>query len=235
MRIERMTLYHCPLTRSARVKWLLHELVGDDFDVVRLALYEGEQLRPEFLTLNPNHAVPTLVIHTSDGERLVMFESGAIVTLLADLHPEKRLAPPPAPLSPARADYLQMIHFCGATIDMILWQMRMNLDLLPAAQRHEATVERYRKKFAAEVEPQLRHRLASRPYICGEAFTGADCMVAHAIRWSRRYGLCDDRAIDAYLSRLAERPAYRQVFEEAPAFRRQGSEVAPPVQDRLEG
>ena len=33
MNFTRLKLYHYPATRSARVKWLLHELLDDDFDV----------------------------------------------------------------------------------------------------------------------------------------------------------------------------------------------------------
>jgi hypothetical protein len=39
MRISDIELYHYPATRSARVKWLLHELVGDEFKVNRIDLY----------------------------------------------------------------------------------------------------------------------------------------------------------------------------------------------------
>ena len=39
--LGRMKLYHFPMTRSARVKWLLHELLGDEFDVEVVPLYDG--------------------------------------------------------------------------------------------------------------------------------------------------------------------------------------------------
>jgi glutathione S-transferase-like protein len=54
--------------RGARVKWLLHELMGDDFDVEPVALRNAEQYREEFLVLNPNHAVPVLEIAMEDGK-----------------------------------------------------------------------------------------------------------------------------------------------------------------------
>ena len=217
MTIARITLYHYPATRSARVKWLLHELFGEAFDVVRVALYEGAQYEPDYLALNPNHAVPTIRIEMDDGGSVAMFESGAIIGMLADAYPGKRLAPPPSPFSLARADYLQMLHFCGAAIDMMLWQIRVNLHILPEAEQHAATVDRYKAKFAAEVEPQLRDRLAA-GYVCGEVFCAADCMYGHAVMWAQRYGLCGDRAFRAYLVRLAERPAFLAAFADAKEF-----------------
>jgi glutathione S-transferase len=54
------------MSRSARVKWLLHELVGDDFEVETLALYQGQQYQPEYLQRNPNHAVPVLELSLAD-------------------------------------------------------------------------------------------------------------------------------------------------------------------------
>jgi hypothetical protein len=57
MNIRSLKLYHYPATRSARVKWLLHELIGDDFEIQRLDLYDGAQYEPEYLKINPNHNV----------------------------------------------------------------------------------------------------------------------------------------------------------------------------------
>ena len=48
MDIRRIKLYHFPMSRSARVKWLLHELFEDDFDVEVMALYEGQQYQAAF-------------------------------------------------------------------------------------------------------------------------------------------------------------------------------------------
>ncbi len=50
---------------------------------------------PEYLALNPNGKVPTLIDERDDGERLMMFQSGGILLYLADRHPEAALAPPP--------------------------------------------------------------------------------------------------------------------------------------------
>ena len=49
MNYQHIKLYHYPLTRSARVKWLLHECVGNDFEIEKVSLYEGVQYQPSFL------------------------------------------------------------------------------------------------------------------------------------------------------------------------------------------
>jgi len=33
VKIQKLKLYHMPASRSARVKWVLHEAVGDDFEI----------------------------------------------------------------------------------------------------------------------------------------------------------------------------------------------------------
>jgi glutathione S-transferase len=103
---------------------------------------------------------------------------------------------------------------------MMLWQVRVHEDVLPEAARDARTVARYRHKFAAEVEPQLVRRLGATPYVCGEAFTAADCIVAHDVIWARGYGLCQDEVFRGYLSRVSKRPAFARAFADAKEFSR---------------
>jgi glutathione S-transferase len=159
MRMSDIELYHYPATRSARVKWLLHEVVGDGFKVNRIDLYGLEAYSPDYLQLNPNHNVPLIRFRMNGGGPVTAVESGAILTLLADAFPERQLAPKPAPLSAERADYLQMLYFGAAAVDMMLWQIRIHEHVLPEAQKDFRTIARYRKKFVSEVEPQLAARL----------------------------------------------------------------------------
>lgn len=70
-------------------------MLGDDFDLDVVPLYDCAQHSPQYLEKNPNHNVPALEITLDNGERRMMLESGAMVALLADLFPEKGLAPAP--------------------------------------------------------------------------------------------------------------------------------------------
>ena len=217
MQISHLKLYHYPASRSARVKWMLHEVVGEAFEVEKIALYDGAQYEPGFVQMNPNHNVPVLAVTWDDGRTLHMIESAAMVAFLADAYPEKGLAPPPG-ASPERADYLQMLHFGGTWMDMMLWQVRAHEHVLPEAERDERTTARYRRKFAQEVEPQLARRLRAAAHVCGEAFTAADCVVGHTVLWARGYGLCRDEIFRGYLSRLSKRPAYAAAFSDLREF-----------------
>ena len=217
MTIKHLKLYHFPATRSARVLWALHEVAEGHFEVRVVDLYRGQQYSPEYLKQNLNHSVPLLEITWDDGLVQTMIESASRVGFLADSFPEKAIAPPPG-ASRERADYLQMLHFGATQVDMMLWQVRIHEHILHKSQCDDRTIARYRRKFESEGEPQLIHRLEAHPYICGETFTAADCVVGHDVRWARMYGMCQDPAFDAYLSRLSERPAYAAAFADAASF-----------------
>ncbi|MBY5660466.1 maleylacetoacetate isomerase [Rhizobium leguminosarum] len=73
---------------SYRVRIALN-LLGVDYQTVPINLLEGEHKTPEYLALNPQGLVPTLVI---DGKTLT--QSLAIIEYLAELRPECGLLPP---------------------------------------------------------------------------------------------------------------------------------------------
>jgi len=217
MPIQHLKLYHSPASRSARVKWLLHELLGDAFEVERVDIYGAEQYSEEFLRVNPNHCVPVLEITWGDGVVQRQIESAAIVAFLADAYPEFALAPAPGS-SAARADYLQMLHFASTWMDMMLWQIRAHEHVLPDAEQNPRTVLRYREKFREEVEPQLIARLQRTAFACGESFSAADCVLGHTVFWARGYGLCRDEVFQGYISRLSKRAAFAAAFSDTRDF-----------------
>lgn len=217
MKIASLKLYHYPLSRSARVKFLLHELRGDDFETYKMGMMQGEAMTPEFLAKNPNHAVPVLEVTYEDGREQTVFESGAMMVWLADLH--GKLAPA-VDDAQARADYLQMMFFGCAHMDMSLWQIRLHETLLPDGIRSETTAAFNRKKIEKEMMPQLAARLDAHPYICGDTFTAADCLTAQNINWARAYGLCRTPVFDNYMSRISKREGFIKAFADASEFER---------------
>ncbi len=228
MPIRNLKLYHYPASRSARVRWMLHEVVGEAVEIERVDLYAGAQYGDDYLAVNPNHCVPTLEITWDDGTVQRMIDSAAMVAFLADAYPEKALAPPPAQTR-ERADYLQMLHFAGTWMDMMLWQIRVHEHVLPSEQRDPRTIARYRNKFATEAEPQVAERLHRGPYICGDTFTAADCVMGHTVTWARGYGLCKDDVFRNYLGRLSQRPAFALAFSDAREFKKEVPQDQPLV------
>ena len=59
--MEKFVLYNAPQsTCSQRVRYALHEK-GCEFDEVKLDLFSGDQLKTDYLAINPNGVVPSLV------------------------------------------------------------------------------------------------------------------------------------------------------------------------------
>jgi GST-like protein len=80
---------HTWTTPNGRKASIALEELGLRYEVRRVNLQAEEQLRPEFLALNPNHKIPVL-----EDDGLVVWESGAILLHLGERHdPEGRILP----------------------------------------------------------------------------------------------------------------------------------------------
>jgi glutathione S-transferase len=87
-----ITLYNAPQsTCSQRVRFVLNAK-GLPFEEKKLDLLAGDQLKPDYLRLNPNGVVPTLV---NDGE--VVIDSSVIIEYLDEIVPEPEHFTPKAP------------------------------------------------------------------------------------------------------------------------------------------
>lgn len=74
-------LYWFPFSHHARIPYYFALAAGIPLELVVVNLLTKEHKAPEYLRLNPNGQVPTLV----DGD-LTMWESGSIVRYLAHKH-----------------------------------------------------------------------------------------------------------------------------------------------------
>ena len=76
-------VYSWPTPNGHKVHIALEEL-GLPYTIIPVAIGQGEQFRPEFLAINPNHRIPAIVDPEGPGGRFALFESGAILIYLAD-------------------------------------------------------------------------------------------------------------------------------------------------------
>ena len=198
-----ITLYHTPQSRSARARWMLEEL-GVPYEVKKIDLAAGEQKRPDYLRLNPNGTVPTLV----DGD-FVLFESAAIVQYLADKFAEKHLAPPPG--TPARGLYYQWIQYAMCAFEPPLVTIFMHTVRRPEAERIPALLAEARPQLTAALGVVDR-ALAGRPFILGKDFSAADVMLGSTLGWARMMGFGgeDHPNVSRYVTELVARPAFQR-------------------------
>ena len=80
-----LDVHHWPTPNGKKVTILLEEL-GLPYRIVPCDIGRGDQFSDAFLKMNPNHRMPVLVDHDSQGggEPIVVFESGAILFYLAE-------------------------------------------------------------------------------------------------------------------------------------------------------
>ena len=195
-----MKLYHSAQSRSVRPRWMLEE-IGQPYELATLNLQAGDQKKPEYLKLNPNGTVPTLV----DGD-VVLYESAAICQYLADKFPDKKLAP--AIGTPSRGLYYQWIHYAMSGVEPPAVTIFLHTMIKPEAERIPVLVDEARKQLAAAVKV-VDAALAGREYLLGSQFSAADVMMGSTLNWCQMMGMAGPETgnVTAYLGRLNARPA----------------------------
>ena len=77
-------LYTWPTPNGHKIHIMLEE-VGLPYNVIPIDIRQGDQFDPEYLKLNPNNKMPTIVDPDGpDGGPYTVFESGAILMYLAE-------------------------------------------------------------------------------------------------------------------------------------------------------
>ena len=78
-------LHYWPTPNGKKVTILLEEC-GLDYKIVPCNIQQGDQFKPEFLAINPNHRMPVMVDHSpkDGGASISVFESGAIMMYIAE-------------------------------------------------------------------------------------------------------------------------------------------------------
>ncbi len=120
------TLYNAPQsTCSQRVRFVLNAK-RLPFHEIKLNLLEGDQLKPEYLKLNPNGVVPTL-----DHDGAIIIDSTVIAEYLDEVEPETSLTPDD-PVKRARMRAL--MHFIDEMPAVAVRVPTFNLAFLPRFQ-----------------------------------------------------------------------------------------------------
>ena len=199
-------LYYAPGAASLAAHWMLIEL-DVPHELARLDLGAGQQKDPDYLRLNPNGLVPTLVV---DGAPV--YECAAILLVLAERHPEARLAPLPGTME--RMAYLQwMVHLTNTV------QAAFRNWFYPQEVAGEAATDAVRE-FSGQLIGRAWDRIdarlaASGGYIAGPEISAADFLVTMLMRWSRNMPkpATEWPAIREYVARMKARPSFRALYQ----------------------
>jgi glutathione S-transferase len=182
-----LTLYFAPGASSMAAHIALHE-VGAPFEGKPLSLATKDTHTPEFLAINPEGKVPTLLI---DGRRLT--EVAGILFYLARRFPDAKLLP--AGDAEAEAQVVSWMSFIASTI-------------------HPA--RRQGIEHARGVYKLADQRLGKNDWAVGGRFSIADIHLFRLF-WRFRGSLNPEPGdfpnIEAHYARMMERPAVKKTIE----------------------
>lgn len=200
------TLYYAPGAASLVVHWVLLELeLPHALELVDIKA--GAQKRPEFIALNPNGVVPALVI---DGKP--HYEATALITHLAETHPEHGLAPRPG--DPGRMDFLQWMFNLANMVQPLFRQWWYPHE--PAGEAHaEAVLAHVRPRIEAQWDRIDAHLAANGPYLLGDRLSVADFHLVMLMRWSRNMPrpATEWPNLAALAAKLKARPSFARLYE----------------------
>jgi glutathione S-transferase len=230
-------LHHSPYsTCSQKVRLVLAEK-GIDFTSREISFAREEQLSPEYLEINPNGVVPTLV---HDGEPVT--DSSCIMEYLDEVAPNPPLSPPSA-LGRGRMRawlrYFEEVPTAAARVPSFQGVFLPVLRLVRSEEQFDASAARrpirwsfYRRMNSGrgftEEEVQssidqlqqtvdrIEAALAHGPWIMGDQFTLAECCVAPLVDRMDDLGLAALWSIRPrfrdWLDRTRERPSFPKAF-----------------------
>lgn len=196
---EKLILYTNPMSRGRIARWMLEE-IGEPYETVVLD-YGTTMKAPDYLAINPMGKVPAI----RHGDTVVT-EGAAICAYLADMFPDRGLAPPPG--NQKRGPYYRWMFFAAGPLEAAVTGKSLGLLAPPdkSAMAGYGTFENTIDALETALEPG--------PYICGDQFTAADVYVGAHIGWGMHFGTIEKRpAFEAYYARLESRPASRRATE----------------------
>jgi glutathione S-transferase len=201
-----MKLYINPLSPNVRRVRLTAAFLGQKLEEKSLDFTKGEHKSPEYLALNPNGAVPTLV----DGD-FVLTESRAIMQFLAAKKPESGLLPRD---EQARADVTRWLfwdssHFSPQVGTLVFERMLKPMFGMgePNSSKIEEALTNFRR-FAAV----LNGHLEGKRYVVGNALTLADLTLASTLMYVKQaeVPIAEFPNVAAWLSPITEMEAWKK-------------------------
>ena len=185
-----LTFYTNPMSRGQIARWMLEE-TGLPYEEVLLD-YGTTMKAPEYLAINPMGKVPAL----RHGDTVVT-ESAAICLYLADLVPEKRLAPPPG--SPERGPYYRWILFLAGPLEAVLTARHAGALAPPTSAGYGAE---------GDVVRVLEQAVSGKTHLAGDRFTAADLFMTAYLSFYMQFGMLERRpAFEAFCAHHLHRPA----------------------------
>jgi GST-like protein len=194
-------IWSWPTPNGQKVHIAIEEL-GLPYTLVPVNIGAGEQFKPEFLAITPNHRIPAIIDDDGPGGRFTLFESGAILIYLAEkagrLIPEDPVG---------RYKCLEWLMFQMGGVGPMFGQFNHFATYAP--EKIPYAIDRYTKE-AQRLTRVLNTRLSDSPYLAGRDYSIADIAtfpwVQSAVR-QQMLDLTDTPAVARWIEDIAARPA----------------------------
>ena len=197
--MEAVQFYTNPMSRGRMVHWMLEEC-GAPYEPHLLDFAKKEHKSAAYLEINPMGKLPAIV-HRG----VVVTETAAICTYLADVFPQHNLAP--GVQDPARGTYYRWLFFAAGCVEPAVIDKMLGR---PPAERIGAMGYGSYENTMSTLEKALEHG----PYLLGETFSAADVYVASQIGFGvRMKALEPSEVLRTYAERCTQRPAFLRAQE----------------------
>ena len=218
--------YYWPTPNGHKITMFLEE-AELDYTIRPVDISAGDQFKPEFLAISPNNRMPAIVDlePSGGGKPISVFESGAILTYLAD----KTRVLLPSDLR-ARTEVLEWVFWQVGGLGPMAGQNHHFAQYAP--EKIPYAIERYVKE-TNRLYGVLDRRLAGREFIAAAAYTIADIAAyPWIVPWKRQKQELDSfpnlrRWFNAVRSRPATQRAYAkgEPFSSWPAVTEEGKKL----------
>ncbi len=196
-------------TPNGRKVAIMLEEIGLPYQVHAVDLTDDQQFDPDFLALAPNNKIPAIVDEERGRESLSLFESGAILSYLAEK--SGLLLPPPGP---ARWSMTQWLHWSIGGPGPMFGQL--NFFAVRSPDKAPLAIDRFRKE-GERLLHVLEKRLSSQSYVGAPDYTIADVATYPWIAEARSAmaeplgeTFAASPAVNDWLARVGERAAVKK-------------------------
>jgi len=196
-------LYTAPTPNGWKASITLEEL-GLPYEVHVINLLAGEQKHPDYLQLNPNGRIPTIV--DRDADNFAVFESGAIMIYLAEK--SGRLMPADAK---GRSLVIQWLMFQMGSIGPMMGQANVFYRYFP--EKIQSAIDRYQNESRRLFEV-LNARLENHQWLAGD-YSIADIANWSWVRTHKWSGVSVDGLshLQRWMDQMKQRPACQRGVE----------------------
>lgn len=207
-----MQLYYVVGSPNCRKVHAVANHLGLRLDFEYLDFFAGEHKSPEYLAVNPNGMVPTLV----DGD-LKLSESNAITQYLAEGVPGNVLLPQDRK---ARADIARWLSWEGAHFNKAFGILAFEAVAKPNFMKMEpdAMLVKWAQADLGRFAPILESALQGRRYLVGEAVTLADYAMIHLETFKEAvpFNWKPYANVNSYFARISDVPHWASTAPSSP-------------------